>query len=179
MDRPTTARIVLLMCVLAAACTAAPRVRPVKGGDVDTGLGSLTEARKYLEGHWTLLSFEVIPTGGASIPVPGQGSLVYDAYGNLTINIKVEDATIRTLDAAGVSLRQGTMSSSGRTAVDLQNKTLTYILDKATTQAAAGGPLALSLPRHWEVRGDVLTLSTVGADGKPLTIGRWQKQPKQ
>ena len=40
--------------VATAGCSAAPRQRPVEGGPVDTGAGTLTSARKFLEGRWTL-----------------------------------------------------------------------------------------------------------------------------
>ena len=56
----------LLICagtllLAAPGCAPAPRVRPVKEGPVDTGSGTLTAARKYLEGTWTLVSFELFP----------------------------------------------------------------------------------------------------------------------
>ena len=45
------------------ACTGAPSQRPVKRGPVDEGRGSIVSARKFLEGRWTLESFEVYPAG--------------------------------------------------------------------------------------------------------------------
>jgi len=73
--------IVLLLAVI--ACTGAPRPRP-KGGPVDQGPGSVTAARKYLEGRWTLESFEVFPPGKPAVTLTGQGTLLYDQFGNLT-----------------------------------------------------------------------------------------------
>ncbi len=168
-------RKLLVASVLAlTACTAAPRVRPVKAGPVDTGSGSLTEARKYLEGHWSLVSFDVFPPSGSSFQVQGNGSLDYDAYGNLSMTVRVDKDSAARLEAAGISARDGVVSTSGRTAVDLQNKTLTYVLEGRAGRET--GPMALTRPRHWEVTGTQLTLTTLSDDGKPLTVGKWQKQ---
>jgi hypothetical protein len=38
-----------------------------------------------------------------------------------------------------------------------------------------GGPLSLRRPRHWAVSGNVLTLTTRGADGEALSETRWEK----
>ncbi len=76
-----------------------------------------------------------------------------------------------------MELRDGTISSDGRAVVDMQNRTLTYILPGQTVGAAAAGPLAPSRPRHWEVKGDLLFLSTKDESGKPLSTGRWKKMP--
>ena len=50
---------------------------------VDTGPGSLTEARQYLEGRWTLTSLLIFPTGKAALELRGAGTLFYDAFGTL------------------------------------------------------------------------------------------------
>jgi ferredoxin len=60
----------------------------MKGGDVDTGPESITAARKFLEGRWTLESFEVFPPGKAPITLKGSGTLNYDNFGNLTEMLK-------------------------------------------------------------------------------------------
>ena len=38
-----------------------------------------------------------------------------------------------------------------------------------------GGPLAPNRPRHWEVTGDVLTLTTKDDSGAPLAVSRWKR----
>ena len=53
------------------ACAKAPRTRAVKGGDVAAGTGTLTEARKYLEGRWNLESFTVYPPGKDPLQAKG------------------------------------------------------------------------------------------------------------
>ena len=157
-----------------AGCHSAPSQRPMKAGPVDTGAGTLTQARKYLEGRWTLESFEVYPPGGPAITLKGSGTLSYDEFSNLRIEIRADQASSDLLRAAGVEIRDGVISSDGRTAVDLQNHTLTYIVPGQTNST---GPLALMRPRHWEVQGDLLTLTTQDDSGKPLSVGRWRKTP--
>jgi len=164
--------IFALLITGAAGCKSAPSQRPVKGGPVNEGAGSLTAARKYLEGRWSLESFEVYPPGGPAIVLKGSGTLTYDQFGNLRIEIRADQASADLLRAAGIETTDGTISSDGRTAVDLQNHTLTYIVPGQNTT----GPLALSRPRHWEVQDNLLTLTTQDDAGKPLSIGRWRKQ---
>ncbi len=166
--------IPLVALLITAACTGGPRTRPVVGGPVAAGTGSLAEARKYLEGRWTLESFEVFPPGRAPVTVKGTGVLTYDEFGNMRMEIRTDQATSDGLRSVGIDVREGVLSTDGRTAVDLQNRTLTYILEGQPP--AASGPLALNRPRHWEVAGNLLTLTTRGDDGKPVSVGRWRKQ---
>jgi hypothetical protein len=164
--------------VATSACSAAPRQRPVEGGPVDTGAGTLTSARKFLEGRWTLESFEVRPPGKAPITLKGQGTLAYDASGNLTMNIRTTDEkTSDLLRAAGIDIRDGVIATEGRTAIDMQNHTLTYFLQGQ--KPLIKGPLGMERPRHWVVEGDVLTLTTKDDAGQPLSIGRWRKSQAQ
>jgi hypothetical protein len=155
------------------ACAAAPNKKPIKLGAVDTGPGSLTQARKYLEGQWTLESFEIRPPGRPSVTPKATGLLTYDDFGNLTMEIRVDQATSDLLRTMGLDLRDGAISSSGRTAVDMQKRSLTYVLEGQ--QAPGAGPLAMNRPRYWQVEGDILTLTTKDDAGNPASIGRWRK----
>jgi hypothetical protein len=169
--------VAALILATTVGCTAAPRQRPVRMGPVDEGPESLTAARKFLEGRWTLETFEVFPAGKPPITLKGAGTLNYDQFGNLRIEIRAEEAAADILRASGVDVRDGMISTDGRTVVDLQNRTLTYILPDQTVGAPAAGPLAPSRPRHWEVKGDLLFLSTKDEAGKPLSTGRWRRMP--
>jgi len=161
--------------LIVSGCAAAPINKPIDLGPVATGSGSLTAARKFLEGRWTLDSFEVHPPGKPVVTLKGQGTLSYDDFGNLAMEIRTDQATSDLLQAAGIDVQSGTISSRGRTAVDMQNRTLTYILEG---QPAGGtGPLATSRPRHWQVDGNLLTLTTKDDAGNPASIGRWRKNP--
>lgn len=142
---------------------------------MNTGPGSLAAARKYLEGRWSLLSFEVLPPGKEPVHVKGSGTLTFDGFGNLNVEIRVDEETALALAAAGVPTTKGRLSTSGRTVVDMQARTLAYILEGQPAFGAPSGPLALNRKRHWQVDGDRLTLSTKGDDGQTLSVGRWEK----
>jgi len=169
--KPAVAALMLL-----AAAAAAYAGEPRQRAQIDKGPGSLTAARKYLEGRWGLESFEVRPPGKPPIILKGSGVLNYDDFGNLTMEIRADQATSDLLRAAGIEIRDGVISTKGRTAIDLQNRTLTYFIDgQRSGYVTGGGPLAPSRKRHWEVTEDVLTLTTKDDAGAPLSIGRWRR----
>ena len=63
------------LLVTMSACAAAPINKPIPTTRVDnSGPGTLPEARKYLEGRWTLQSFEVRPPGKAPIVLKAPAS---------------------------------------------------------------------------------------------------------
>jgi hypothetical protein len=170
-----------LTCVLLATllvsisgCASAPLDKPIDVGAGETGPGSLVAARKFLEGRWALESFEIHSPGKPPITLKGSGALTYDEYSNLRMEIRADQAASNELRAAGIDIRDGTISQNGRTAVDMQNRTLTYFIEG---QEAGTGPLALNRPRHWQVDGDVLTLTTKDDSGNALSVSRWKKTP--
>jgi hypothetical protein len=142
---------------------------------VEKGSGSTAAARKYLEGRWSLISFDVFPPGQEPLHVNGSGMLLYDGFGNLDVEIRVDEPTAHMLERAGIPSTGGRISSRGRAAVDMQNRTLTYFFQGAPLLGAPSGPLALNRPRYWHVDGSLLTLTTRGDDGRPLSVARWQK----
>jgi hypothetical protein len=165
--------ILTVVLITSAACAGAPRQRPVEMGPVEQGAGSLTAARKFLEGRWALESFAVYQAG-KPMALKGSGSLTYDDFGNLRMEIRADPEAAAMLKAAGVEIRDGVIASDGRTVVDMQHKTLTYVIP-SQSPAAGTGPLAVNRPRHWEVEGDVLTLTTKDNAGNPASVGRWRK----
>jgi hypothetical protein len=169
--------VVVMLALLAAvsACAAKPIEKPIAVAPAETGAGSLASARKFLEGRWVLESFEMRPPGKAPITLNGSGTLVYDEYSNLKMEIRADKASTNLLRSAGIDIRNGVISTNGRTAVDMQNQTLTYVLS-GQTPTAAPGPLDPSRPRHWDVQGDVLVLSTLDEAGQPLSVGRWKRR---
>jgi hypothetical protein len=162
---------------LAVGCAAKPRERPIELGPVDTGPGSLKAARDFLQGRWALLSFEVRPPGQAPIQVPGSGTLLYDEFSNLKMDIRVDAATGEALAKAGIAVQDGMLSSQGRAVLNVADHTLTYVMEGQSPFAAPSGPLGPTRPRHWQVEGDVLTLSTKDDQGNVLSIARWRRQP--
>jgi hypothetical protein len=170
-----TLRCALLATVLfsMARCAPAPINKPINVGPAEKGPGTVTAARKFLEGRWSLESFEFYPPGKPKVTLTGQGVLTYDDFSNLKIEIRADQAASDLLRASGIDIgNDGIISSDGRTALDLQNKTLTYVIQG---QPVGSGPLALNRPRHYEVNGNILTLTTKDDAGKPTSVGRWKK----
>ncbi|HET9372278.1 MAG TPA: hypothetical protein VFO19_18580 [Vicinamibacterales bacterium] len=165
----SSAFICILILTVAPACTSFGR------GPVQTGPGTLASGRQYLEGRWALISYEVFPPGQPPIQLKGEGSLLYDAFGNLEIEIRVPADTAQALEKAGIQTSDGMLSTKGRTVIDQQNKTLTYVIQGQPPQGAPSGAIALNRPRHYEVNGNELTLTTKDDNGKPTSIGRWRK----
>jgi hypothetical protein len=162
----------VLACAVLAGCTGAPRTRPLPIGKIESGPGTVAAARKFLEGRWALESFEIRQPGGPLAPLKGSGVLNYDDFGNLQMEIRSDQASSDALRAAGVDIRDGVISSDGRTAIDLQNRTLTYSIEG---QPVGTGPLAANRPRHWVVTADTLTLETRDDAGAPMSISRWKR----
>jgi hypothetical protein len=147
--------------------------RPPKGGDVNTGPGSLAAAREFLKGRWLLESFEVRLPNEPIVTLKGGGILIYDEMGNLSINIRADEKSADILRAGGVDMRDGAITADGRTAIDIQNHTLTYIIkDQAPL---VKGPLGTDRPRYWAVEGDMLILSTKDKVGQTVSVGRWRR----
>ena len=166
-----------LLIVGLAGCAAAPRQRAREGGPVDTGAGTLTSARKFLEGRWSLESFQVFPANQPPVTINGQGTVTYDDFSNLTMDVRADAASVQALRAAGVEVVNDGFSTSGRAVVDMQKQTLTYVLSKDGSVARQTGPLDLNLPRHWEVAADKLTLTTKDASGAPQFVSVWRRMP--
>ena len=93
----------------------------------------------------------------------------------MRMEIRADEKAADVLRAAGIDIRDGVISTDGRTIVDMQNRTLTYVAAGQNPIAAPTGPLAPGRPRHWEVTKDILTLTTKDDAGKPLSVGRWRR----
>ena len=165
----------LIVTVTAAGCAPAPNNRPLRTTPVETGAGTVAAARDILQGVWVLESFEVFPEGRPPIALSGKGRMVYDGYANMTMDLQPEPGTVTALEGAGVPVRNGRISISGRTVVDMQGRTLTFVTEAATT-GPADGPLALSRPRHWAMEDGLLTLATHDDGGRVVAATRWRKQ---
>jgi hypothetical protein len=158
--------------LLASGCTE----KPIPLDPIETGPGTVTQARKFLEGRWSLVSFNVYGPGGQAAPITGAGTLTYDDFGNLAIEIRVDEKGSLVLEKAGVPVDQGVVSSSGRTVLDMQRQALTYVIKDKPVTGAESGPLAAHRPRYWQVEGDLLTLTTKDDAGNPLSVAAWKRE---
>lgn len=166
-----------MIVTLATAAPAAPQEQGFNR-EVETGPGTLTAARKYLEGRWTLLSYDIFPPGEPALRLQGKGTLVYDDFGNLAMDVRVDEKTALVLEAVGIQTTDGVLSTKGRTVINLQARTLVFVLDGQAPFGTPAGPLALNRPRHWQVEKNVLTLTTKADDGQPLSVSRWRKEER-
>ncbi len=142
---------------------------------IESGAGSVTAARKYLEGAWSLISYQVFPPGKSPIDVGTMGRLTFDAFGNIDAEIRVRPEAVEPLRIAGIPTAKGILSEKGRVAIDMQQQTLTYFFKGQPPLGAPSGPIALNKKRYWQVEDRVLTLTTKDSDGQPLSISKWQK----
>ena len=83
------------------------------------------------------MSFSGLPARRLAVQAKGTGTLVYDDFGNLQMDLRVDEASAALMQKAGIPVEKGRFSSSGRTIVDMQGRSLTYVLDG---QPAVGGP---------------------------------------
>jgi hypothetical protein len=154
----------------AAACTYKPRTEPP-----NTGQGTVNQARKYLEGNWSLVSFTVYDAVGTPFAMKGTGTLVYDDFNNMAMDLNADPATAGLLAKAGLPMENNRFSTKGKVIVDMQNKTLKYVVEGQHISVTTG-PMAIERLRYWDVNGNTLTLTTKDDNGKPLSVGKWQKQ---
>ena len=122
--------LVVAVAPLLAACPSAPRVRPVKAGDVNTGPGSLESVRRQLQGTWELVEAVVFDASGKATPRKAEGRLTYDEYGNLTIGAKLADSTQPETSVSGL------LAYSGRAVIDPAKSQL--VLMDLKSRAALG-----------------------------------------
>lgn len=156
---------------LVAGCTAAPRKRPVKMGDVNTGPGSLEAIRRQLQGTWELVEAAAFDASGKSTPRKTAGRLTYDEYGNLTIAAKLEDT-----DQAPSSV-SGLLAYSGRAVIDPAKSRL--VLMDLTSRLETNQPLPAEVSadkaRYYTIEGNMLTLTVHDAAGKTTARTMWHK----
>lgn len=164
---------IVFALLVSAGCGGAAGERPIALGPVETGPGTTASARRFLQGTWALESFHFYPPGGAPIELKGSGVLVYDDFSNLRMEIRADQASADLLRASGIDIRDGIITTDGRTAIDMQNRTLTYVLEGQAPLVP--GPLSTNRPRHWVVEGDTLILTTRDDAGNPLSVGRWKR----
>ena len=175
---PLPLRLTATILLAASAALAEPAQQRITLAPIETGPGTLAAARKHLEGRWTLLSYDILPPGEAPVRLEGEGTLVYDDFGNLAMEVKVDSKTALVLEGVGIRTTDGVLSTKGRTVIDLPARTLVFVLDQQPAFGVPAGPLALNRPRHWEVNGNELTLTTKGNDGQPLSVSRWRKEER-
>ena len=166
--------VAALALVTTAACTTSrPRQRPVEGGAVDAGAGSLAAVRQQLQGVWNLVSADLVSPAGVRMTVKGTAVLTYDAFGNFVMKGDLDDPAATTDQKAALNF-------SGRAVIDIQRQVL-RLLDVQQPEgdfATLPPDMAARRERAYAFEGDLLTLTVKDASGRVTAINTWRRQAR-
>jgi hypothetical protein len=163
-----SALIVVLATPLLAGCPAAPRVRPVEMGPVDTGNGSVESVRRQLKGTWQLVSLDVYTADGQKHTAQATGTLTYDEYGNLAIRGKI---------TGGEKIEKANLNLTGRVTIDPDKKMLRVGGVQAATpdDRRLDPKLDPNKVRYYEFEGELLKTTTKNDAGATTATITWKK----
>ena len=148
-----------------------------KKKEVEIKPGTLGAARAFLEGRWALVSMDIFPPGKPVIHAGATGTMDYDDYAAMTVRLRVDKPTAELFEQIGIPSKNGVISQTGKTLVDMTGKKLSYILDGQALIRPPQHPLDTNMPRYWEVSGNTLTLRTKDQKtGAVLSETVWRKQ---
>lgn len=171
MRRLVLVSVVAVGAAAAIGCSAAPRQRPVKGSDVQTSAGSVEAVRRQLQGTWTLVALESVPPSGGTrrVPISATGTLIYDEFGNMTIDAHTSDP------AAPVAAREkNQLVFKGQAVIDVVNHELK--LTALTGNVDPNEVLSPDRRRKYEFNADTLKLSSFDERGQVTAISTWRLQ---
>jgi len=147
-------------------CAGGPTERPIKMGP---GPGTLEAARRAFEGTWTLVSAEIPEASTDRLrAVKASGQLTYDAYGNLSVHVVVDDPAFR--DASVLEFQ-------GRIVIDPERKVY-YAEDLAPARTVDPDQVAMiarDKVRHYELTATTLAVTYVDKAGKTTAVIRWKR----
>jgi hypothetical protein len=163
-----------LALVTAAACaTSRPRQRPVQGGAVNAGAGSLASVRQQLEGTWNLVSADLVSPAGERMTVRAAAVLTYDAFGNFAMKGELDNP-------AATAEQKAALNFTGRAVIDIQRQVL-RLLDVQQPEgdfAMLPPDMAARRERAYAFEGDLLTLTVKDASGRVTAMNTWRKQAR-
>ena len=162
---------VVAMIIFPACAEKRARVRPIDGGPVAAGTGSLEDTRKQLEGTWTLVSAEVVPAaGGARRPVKASAVMTYDGFGNFSIKGAFEDPAV-TADQTAL------LNFAGRAVIDVQKKELRLLDLQQSDADFAKLPAEMSAARTraYAFSLNQVTMTVKNAKGQVTAVNTWRR----
>jgi hypothetical protein len=163
---------IIALCV---SCAPAPIYRPIKGGDVDTGTGTLEDVRQQLKGTWALLAYEVYENGKPH-RLPAQGQMTYDEFGNL----KLVGQLKQTGTGAAAAKPPMLLNYSGRAVIDVRSHELRLLDVNEGAEPLPGNIADAVTPanvRKYDLKADTLALTVLDAKGQPTASSSWKRQP--
>jgi len=170
--------LVAAAVMAAAACTPGPLSSPkvaAPGGsggggalNNDSPSGDIEATRRLLSGTWTLVGLQYAPTGGKLANVKANGTLVYDDFGNLTIDAHTTDPN------APVAAREvNMMSFKGRAVVDPVKGELKMMA--VTGNVNPDEVLSPEWRRRYEVTPTTLKLTSFNEKGDVTAVSTWHR----
>lgn len=166
--------VAALALVTASACaTSRPRQRPIQGGAVDAGAGSLASVRQQLEGTWNLVSADLVSPAGERMTVKAAAVLTYDAFGNFAMKGELDDP-------AATADQKAALNFTGRAVIDIQRQVL-RLLDVQQPEgefATLPPDMAARRERAYAFEGDLLTLTVKDSRGRVTAINTWRRQAR-
>ena len=150
-----------------SACESAPRVRPVKMGDVDTGATSVEAVRRQLKGTWELVTLELV-SDGRKTPLTASGRLQYDEFGNMSMKGTVTGTQ---------QIDDGLLNITGQVAIDPVAHTIRFRAISADTadERRIDPKLDAAHVRYYEFTPAGLTTSLKDAAGATTAVATWKK----
>jgi hypothetical protein len=154
---------------LSKPTVAAPLSNPIPIGSEEARSGALESARGRLKGTWELAALELAPSADAArVPVQAAGTLTYDEFGNLTMDVHTTDPR------APVAAREvDRLSFKGRVVLDVDKSEM--MLMNLTGNANPDEVLAPERRRRYEFNGEQLTLSSFDNRGRVLSVSTWRR----
>ena len=162
-----------VLVTVSGCVSSRPRQRPVEGGAVTAGAGSLTEVRNRLEGTWNLVSADVVTDAGARMTVKATAVLTYDAYGNFAMKGELDDP-------AATADQKAALNFTGRAVIDTQRQVL-RLLDVQQPEgdfAKLPADMAARRERAYAFEGELLTLTVKDSTGRVTAVNTWRKQAR-
>ena len=163
-----TSVVAMLVAAVMGGCAAKARETPLRTERIEDGTSSLETVRRQLEGTWDLLSFETYPAPGKTVTQKARAVLTYDAYGNMTIDGRLEQPDASSAAASFLSYK-------GRIVIDAANSQLRVVGAEGDT-AKLPAEASTNLARKYAIEGDILTLSMVDAKGQSTAKTTWKKR---
>jgi len=157
-----------------SGCAPAPIYRPIKGGDVDTGAGTLESVRDQLKGTWALVAYEVYENGKPR-RLPAEAEMTYDEFGNLKMHGQLKrDAAATAKEPPPILLNY-----SGRAVIDVKSHQI-RLLDVNENKEPLPGAIADAVTpenvRRYDLKADTLALTVFDAKGQPTASSSWKRQ---
>ena len=161
---------VAVLLVVPACATSRPRQRPVEGGAVEGGAGSLASVRKQLEGTWNLVSAEVVSAAGKRTAIKATAVLTYDDFGNLKLKGSYDDP-------AATAEQTAALNFTGRAVIDTQRQVLRLLDVQESDGDFANLPaeMAARRERAYSFQGNTLVLTVKDSKGNVTAVNTWRR----